>query len=44
MGVVIASLLLFCDEELVFWIMSTLIEHILPANYYSQNLLGLQVR
>ena len=43
MGVIVASLLLFCDEEIAFWILTTLIEDLLPANYFSQNLLGLQV-
>ncbi|PAV79947.1 hypothetical protein WR25_13000 [Diploscapter pachys] len=42
MGVVVAILLLFCSEETTFWIMSALVEDILPPNYYSQTLLGLQ--
>uniref|UniRef100_F1KV49 RUN and TBC1 domain-containing protein 3 n=1 Tax=Ascaris suum TaxID=6253 RepID=F1KV49_ASCSU len=42
MGVIVASLLLFCSEETTFWIMSTLIEDIFPPNYYSRSLLGLQ--
>lgn len=42
MGVIVASLLLFCPEETVFWIMATLIEDVFPANYYSRSLLGLQ--
>uniref|UniRef100_A0A914V1A7 RUN and TBC1 domain-containing protein 3 n=1 Tax=Plectus sambesii TaxID=2011161 RepID=A0A914V1A7_9BILA len=41
-GVIISSLLLFCDEEVVFWMMTTLIEDLLPAGYYSGSLLGLQ--
>jgi hypothetical protein len=42
MGTVAASLLLFLDEEDSFWMMSTIIEDILPAAYYSHTLLGLQ--
>ncbi|VDK42082.1 unnamed protein product [Anisakis simplex] len=42
MGVIVASLLLFCSEETTFWIMASLVEDIFPANYYSRSLLGLQ--
>ncbi|KAK0397474.1 hypothetical protein QR680_002140 [Steinernema hermaphroditum] len=42
MGVIVASLLLVCSEENTFWIMCALIEDILPSNYYSHSLLGLQ--
>ncbi|GMT05883.1 hypothetical protein PENTCL1PPCAC_28057 [Pristionchus entomophagus] len=42
MGVVVSTLLLFLPEETTFWTMTSLIEDILPANYYSANLLGLQ--
>ncbi|CAD6190513.1 unnamed protein product [Caenorhabditis auriculariae] len=42
MGVIVASLLLYCSEETTFWMMTALIEDILPPNYYSQTLLGLQ--
>ncbi|VDD87375.1 unnamed protein product [Enterobius vermicularis] len=42
MGVIVATLLLFCPEETVFWMMATLIEDVFPANYYSANLLGVQ--
>ncbi|CAJ0921100.1 unnamed protein product, partial [Mesorhabditis belari] len=42
MGVVVANLLLYCSEETTFWMMAALIEEILPPNYYSQSLLGLQ--
>uniref|UniRef100_A0A1I7X806 Rab-GAP TBC domain-containing protein n=1 Tax=Heterorhabditis bacteriophora TaxID=37862 RepID=A0A1I7X806_HETBA len=41
MGVIAAILLLFCSEESTFWIMTALIEDILPPNYYSQTLLGI---
>uniref|UniRef100_A0A0K0D2C4 Rab-GAP TBC domain-containing protein n=1 Tax=Angiostrongylus cantonensis TaxID=6313 RepID=A0A0K0D2C4_ANGCA len=43
MGVIAATLLLFCSEETTFWMMAALIEDILPPNYYSQSLLGVQV-
>ncbi|TMS37025.1 hypothetical protein L596_004051 [Steinernema carpocapsae] len=42
MGVIVATLLLVCSEENSFWIMCTLIEDILPPNYFSHSLLGLQ--
>ncbi|VDL65526.1 unnamed protein product [Nippostrongylus brasiliensis] len=42
MGVIVAMLLLFCSEETSFWMMTALIEEILPPNYYSQTLLGVQ--
>lgn len=42
MGVIVATLLLFCSEETTFWMMTALIEDILPPNYYSQTLLGVQ--
>ncbi|KAK6766285.1 hypothetical protein RB195_025901 [Necator americanus] len=42
MGVIVAILLLFCSEETTFWMMTALIEDILPPNYYSQTLLGVQ--
>ncbi|VDM11274.1 unnamed protein product [Wuchereria bancrofti] len=42
MGVIAASLLLFCPEETVFWIIASLIEDIFPPNYYSLSFLGLQ--
>ncbi|KAK5965142.1 Small G protein signaling modulator 3 protein, partial [Trichostrongylus colubriformis] len=42
MGVIVAVLLLFCSEETTFWMMTALIEDILPPNYYSQTLLGVQ--
>ncbi|KAL6723099.1 hypothetical protein Aduo_018140 [Ancylostoma duodenale] len=42
MGIIVAMLLLFCSEETTFWMMTALIEDILPPNYYSQTLLGVQ--
>ena len=38
-----ASLLLFMEEEDVFWMMCTIIEDLLPASYYSSTLIGVQV-
>jgi hypothetical protein len=42
MGTVGASLLLFMEEEDTFWMMSAIIEDILPSSYYSHTLLGVQ--
>lgn len=42
MGTVVASLLLFLEEEDAFWMMSSIIEDILPSSYYSHTLLGVQ--
>ncbi|CAI5454719.1 unnamed protein product [Caenorhabditis angaria] len=42
MGVIVAILLLYCSEETTFWMMTALIEDILPPNFYSHTLLGLQ--
>ncbi|VDK72926.1 unnamed protein product [Litomosoides sigmodontis] len=41
-GVIAASLLLFCPEETTFWIIASLVEDIFPPNYYSRSFLGLQ--
>lgn len=41
-GVIVASLLLFLDEEDCFWLMATIVEDLLPASYYSSSLLGIQ--
>lgn len=41
-GVIVASLLLLLDEEECFWLMSTIVEDLLPASYYSSSLLGIQ--
>jgi small G protein signaling modulator 3 len=41
-GVIVASLLLFLEEEECFWLMATIVEDLLPASYYSSNLLGIQ--
>ena len=42
MGPIAATFLLFFEEEDAFWLMSTTIEDILPASYYSHTLLGVQ--
>lgn len=41
-GVIVASLLLFLEEEDCFWLMATIVEDLLPASYYSSSLLGIQ--
>jgi hypothetical protein len=35
-----SSLLLLMEEEDAFWMLSTIVEDILPASYYSSTLLG----
>ncbi|KAF6032031.1 SGSM3 [Bugula neritina] len=42
MGVIVASLLLYMEEEDVFWLTCTIIEDMLPASYFSNSLLGVQ--
>ena len=42
MGSIVATLLLFCEEEDAFWLMCTIIENLLPASYYSHTLIGVQ--
>lgn len=41
-GVIVASLLLFLEEEDAFWMMATIVEDLLPASYYSSTLIGIQ--
>ncbi|XP_063663954.1 small G protein signaling modulator 3 isoform X9 [Pan troglodytes] len=41
-GQVAACLLLFLEEEDAFWMMSAIIEDLLPASYFSTTLLGVQ--
>ncbi|KAJ9578238.1 hypothetical protein L9F63_005537 [Diploptera punctata] len=41
-GMVASSLLLLMEEEDAFWMLSTIVEDILPASYYSSTLLGIQ--
>ena len=42
MGVIVGCLLLFMEEEDAFWMVSAIIEDLLPASYYSTTLLGVQ--
>ena len=42
MGMIAGTLLLFCKEEDVFWMMIAIIEDLLPASYFSSNLWGAQ--
>ncbi|XP_021957950.1 small G protein signaling modulator 3 isoform X2 [Folsomia candida] len=42
-GTVVAHLLLFLEEEDCFWLMSTVIEDILPASYFTSDFLGIRV-
>ena len=41
---VAASLLLFMEEEDAFWMMCAIIEDLLPASYYCNTLIGIQVQ
>ncbi|CAF0727004.1 unnamed protein product [Adineta ricciae] len=43
MGVICATLLLFFEEEDAFWIMCAIVEDLLPGQYYSASLFGVQV-
>ncbi|XP_067928189.1 small G protein signaling modulator 3 homolog isoform X1 [Watersipora subatra] len=42
MGVIVASFLLYLEEEDAFWLACTVIEDMLPASYFSSALLGVQ--
>ncbi|CAF0775821.1 unnamed protein product [Didymodactylos carnosus] len=42
-GVICATLLLLYEEEDTFWMMCTLVEDLLPGQYYSVSLFGVQV-
>ncbi|XP_048575778.1 small G protein signaling modulator 3 homolog isoform X3 [Nematostella vectensis] len=42
MGMIVASLLLFVEEEDAFWLTSTIIEDLNPPSYYSSTLIGVQ--
>ena len=44
MGVVVSSLLLIMEECNVFWLMSSVIEDLLPSHYYNNTLFGAQVQ
>nr|XP_006821156.1 PREDICTED: small G protein signaling modulator 3 homolog [Saccoglossus kowalevskii] len=41
-GMMAASLLLFLEEEDAFWMMSSIVEDLVPASYYSSTLIGVQ--
>ncbi|CAF1309958.1 unnamed protein product [Adineta steineri] len=43
MGMICASLLLLFEEEDTFWMMCTIVEDLLPGQYYSVSLYGAQV-
>ena len=40
MGMIVATLLLTCREEDTYWMMSSIIEDLLPPSYYSSHLWG----
>lgn len=40
---IVASLLLFVEEEDAFWLMCTVVEDLVPTSYYSSTLIGVQV-
>ncbi|XP_044184394.1 small G protein signaling modulator 3-like isoform X3 [Acropora millepora] len=42
MGMIVASLLLFVEEEDTFWLMCTIVEDLVPTSYYSNTLIGVQ--
>ncbi|CAB4009264.1 Small G signaling modulator 3, partial [Paramuricea clavata] len=42
MGMIVATLLLFIEEEDTFWLMCTIIEDLVPPSYYSTTLIGVQ--
>ena len=42
MGTIVATFLLFMEEEETFWMVCAIIEDIVPASYYTQTLLGVQ--
>lgn len=39
---IVASLLLFVEEEDTFWLMCTIVEDLVPTSYYSSTLIGVQ--
>ncbi|XP_063711051.1 small G protein signaling modulator 3-like [Symsagittifera roscoffensis] len=42
MGTIVATFLLFMEEEETFWMVAAIIEDIVPASYYTHSLLGVQ--
>ncbi len=43
MNFIAGIMLLFLDEESAFWLLCALLEYILPADYYAQDLSGCNV-
>ena len=43
MNFIVAALLEHCDEESAFWIFCSLVEDMLPENYYTRNMIGVRV-
>ena len=43
MNFIVGMMLLFLNEESSFWLLSTLLEDILPTDYYAKNLIGCHV-
>ena len=43
MNFIVATLLECCDEESAFWILCSLVEDMLPENYYTRNMIGVRV-
>ncbi len=39
---IVSSLLLMLEEEDAFWMMSSIVEELLPASYFSPSLVGIQ--
>lgn len=42
MGMIVATFLLIMEEEDAFWMMVAVVEDLLPSNYYSPSLVGVQ--
>ena len=36
-------MLLFCNEEDTFWLLTTIIERLLPSNYYDKSMIGINL-
>lgn len=43
MNFLAAMMLMYVEEEVVFWMIGTVMDDILPAGYYSENLIGIKV-